>query len=310
MDFAFAGYELNALIELALRSPETGGFLSLAGTLGLLVVMVRMFRRAHWIEDLPTSTLRGAAQGYAEFSGRGTALKDMPLFSPLSGLACLWYRYRIEKRVTHRTSHGVRGTWETLTKAESDRAFLLEDNAGQCLVHPAGAEITPHYREIWHGGVPHPGGKPSIPKRWMVSIGDYRYTEELILPAENLYVLGWFESLQPGPTLETEFRESLARLKTSREELLHRFDRDRDGTISAEEWDEAREAVKMELLRARAEKPAEESIQTLTVPADRSLPFLISTISQASLLRRYQLWGWCSLGGALILLYIALRVLL
>src|SRR6266542_4039224 len=54
------------------------------------------FRRMRQIEDIPTSKIASAAQGYVELLGRSVPIPDCPVLAPLSQLPCCWYRYTIE----------------------------------------------------------------------------------------------------------------------------------------------------------------------------------------------------------------------
>lgn len=106
---------------------------ALAGAISLLA-WTSTTRRRRAIDDTPTSRIAAAAQGYVELQGVGKQLAGLPLLSPLSGLPCLWYRYRIERRDSD-------NRWVHEDSGESDGSFILDDGSGECLVDPEGAEL-------------------------------------------------------------------------------------------------------------------------------------------------------------------------
>ena len=55
------------------------------------------------------------------------------LVSPINGLPCLWYRYRVERK---NGDH-----WEHVESGASHDTFGISDGSGQLLVDPDGAEI-------------------------------------------------------------------------------------------------------------------------------------------------------------------------
>ncbi len=48
------------------------------------------YRRYRQIQDLPTSKVASAAQGYVELTGRGELLDGSPVISRLGGRQCCW----------------------------------------------------------------------------------------------------------------------------------------------------------------------------------------------------------------------------
>jgi len=112
-------------------------FLLLAGTITGLVLFYRGFgllQRKRFIEDVPTSTVRGAALGLVEVGG--TATGDSTLVAPLSQLDCYFYQLT---------------AWTTKKVAEESLCvpFFLDDETGRLLVDPKGAEldITPNFSQ-------------------------------------------------------------------------------------------------------------------------------------------------------------------
>lgn len=126
---------------VALTTPGSAfmqiNFLLLAGTVSGLVLFYRGFgllQRKRFIEEIPTSTIRGAALGLVEVSG--TATGDCTLVAPLSQLDCYFYQLT---------------AWGTKKVAEESLCvpFYLDDETGRLLVDPEGAklDITPGYSQ-------------------------------------------------------------------------------------------------------------------------------------------------------------------
>ena len=141
-------------------------------------------KRYRTVADTPTSRIASAPQGYIEITGRGQQPPGASLVSPLSGLPCLWYRYRIERR------NGDR--WEYVESGISHDTFGVSDGSGQLLVDPDGAEI--------------------ITSRKQVSNTDgYRRTEWTLIEGETLYVIGEHVTLG-GPNAVLDKKADLATL--------------------------------------------------------------------------------------------------
>jgi len=106
------------------------------------------------IEDTPTAKIRSAHQGYVELEGAGRLMDGPPIIAKLSGLPCVWFRYKIEHQIkTHYKGH-TQTRWEVIEKGESTETFWLEDETGRVvIVHEAprsfgpGAEIMARLME-------------------------------------------------------------------------------------------------------------------------------------------------------------------
>lgn len=250
----------------------------------------RSLHRARIIEDLPTARIRSAHQGYLELEGEGRLLDGAPIAGPLTGTHCLWYRYRIEHRETHRDSRGRRSSsWSTIQSGVSDGLFAIDDGTGRCIVDPDGAEVVTVDRDVWYGYDEFPRQGPPASKSWFrLGGGDYRYTEERLMPGA-VYALGWFNTVRNAPgDVNTEVALLLRDWKGDQPGLLSRFDRDGDGRLDATEWDAAREAALQEVIRLRSHRPhAPDSNLLSRAPSDRH-PFLLSAVPQQALSARYR----------------------
>ena len=274
-------------------SPEAFGFgsalLGIGTCIGFYLIW-RSLHRARIIEDMPTARLRSAPQGYVELEGAGRLLDGPPIVGPLTGTHCLWYRYKIEHQETNQDSRGRRSShWNTLQSGTSDALFLLDDGTGRCIIDPDGAEVSVASRDVWYGHDEFPRRGPPRNKSWFrLGSGDYRYTEERLMPGP-LYVLGWFCTLRNAPgDVNSEVALLLRDWKGDQPGLLTRFDRNGDGQVDATEWDAARAAALREVLRQRSQRPHAPSSNVVTrSPSDRH-PFLLSAVPQRVLTRRYR----------------------
>jgi hypothetical protein len=247
-------------------------------------------RRFRAIEDTPTAKVASTAQGDVELSGTAEAVSGKPQVCPLTGTSCLWYFFKIERY----ERRGKNSSWVTVSSGRSTDVFGLRDNTGLAVVVPFNADVTSRRHRQWRGSTPSPLAGPSAGGLFSGG-GSYRYTQDLILPGDPVYVLGWFETLSGLPASGTSLIEKLRQIKRNPKELLSRYDLNKDGEISLEEWDAARSSIEAELQRQAATSPTVPDVHTLHFPPPESQsPFLISTFSQEELLvtykRRALLW--------------------
>lgn len=249
----------------------------------------RYLRRARLIEDTPTQKARSAAQGYAELSGRVQALMDASLRAPLSGLACLWYRYRVEQRVTDSRN---RVSWRTIEHGVSDRWFKLVDETGAIAVDPRGADVDTPAQYRWEGDfVPDLSLNLSAEILSFVSArnfnGRYRLTEQRIHVGERLYTLGLLKNVQSHQRdagVRGEVSALLREWKQDQAALKARFDVNHDDRIDQDEWVLAQEAAQTAVLQRAPTAPA---LNVLCADTD-ARPYILSTYPPVQLARRYR----------------------
>ncbi len=263
------------------------------------------------IEDTPTAKIRSAPQGYVELEGMGKLMDGPPIIAKLSGLPCVWFRYKIEQQVkTHHNGH-TQTRWEVIEKGESTETFWLQDDTGRVVVDPEGADVTPQHKDSWRssssvGGIAHlPAGVSNFFTS-NIGSGAYRLTEERINPGERLYALGLLKSVSSYtsmPTVDEDVRELLKDWKKDQPMLLQRFDLNRDGKIDEIEWRLARAQARRETMKNREELVfhSADGLNVLGPTRDGSRPYILSAFTQAELTKRYKLWAALYAGACFLL---------
>jgi hypothetical protein len=256
--------------------------------------------RARHIEDVPTSKIRSAAQGYVELIG--IAHPDQaPLKAPLTGKTCLWYDFCIERY----TRTGKTHSWRTVRRGQSDHSFYLRDDTGECHLHPQGADILPKQRLRWYGNTERPmnyGGSGG--SGILFGSGRYRYTERRISEGDPVYALGLFQTLQPqSPSEQGRVRmtDLITKWKKDHDSLLSRFDANGDGEIDMKEWEAARQQAANQARNYVLTNYDGEQVHVLAKPPGRRQHFIIACKRPLGLVRSYRLKGWGLLALSLVL---------
>lgn len=260
----------------------------------------KAWARNRLIEDTPTSRVRSAAQGYVELNGVGVPPADAPPNGPLTGLACTWWRYKIEER----RYSGRSRSWCTIESDTCATPFVLDDGTGRCLIDPRGAEVFPGVTTIWYGAEAWP--QVRIPPGsgafgWLVDTfvtDKYRYTEYRLQPHEHVYAIGAFRSLGGVDAEDPDAAAAnlLHDWKQDQAALLARFDANHDGTLSAAEWEQARAAARRQVEDGRATATRPPSVNVLADPMD-GRAFLLAAAQGESLARRFRRSALAGIGG-------------
>ena len=236
------------------------------------VAWMLSLKRMLAIGSTPTSRIGSAAQGYVELIGRAKPHPGGALRSRFTLLPCVWYQYSVDQRQED-------GKWHRVESGRSDESFLLDDGTGLCLIDPEHAEVLPRSTEV------------------ATKEQDYRYTESLILPGEQVYAIGEFSTIggeNADLNLTQDVSELLGTWKKNKPALLTRFDLDHDGQISEKEWMLARAQARREVRKTHNEIRTQPGTHMLHQPHDGRL-FLISNVDAEKLRRRYTYWAWMHL---------------
>ena len=250
---------------LQLNAVQYGGAAALVALAlaAVLVLCFRGLRTLRLIEDMPTSQVRSAAQGYVEFEGKVECADGKPLRSPLQDIPCVWWRYRVEEMDPGED----RGAGRRVEGGRSHECFVMRDGTGACVIDPDQAQIVGAETRAW-------------------TQGTRRFEESVIRAGQPLYALGLFRTPE-NHAEDAERREVGALISTwqlDRLELARRFDANRNGTLDDAEWAAAWQAATAEVRARRPDRPTE--LHVLCRPADRR-PYLLSVLSQRTLASRY-----------------------
>lgn len=226
-------------------------------------------RRARAIAELATSRIGSAAQGYVELHARASVEPGNLIISPLSGISCIWYRYRVYSKDNSDRE------WREIDSATSDAVFEIGDSTGSCQVDPDHAEVI-------------------APERRVTYQGDYKRVEELLFGGGLIYVLGEF-STTGGAASALSLNEDVGALlgewKQDSAGLKRRFDLNADGMVDLKEWELARQLAIRTVEKQHREIRAEAGVHVMRAPQDGRL-FLISGLSPHKLRQRYLWWSF------------------
>jgi hypothetical protein len=278
---------------------------SAIGAIGSFWFAHKKWRENRMVADLPTSRVRSAAQGYIELTGHGVMLPNKTTTAPLTRKPCTWWHYTIvDNRSKSRTM---------VDRATSEAPFLLDDGTGRCLIDPRGAEVFAVAKDVWYGAtewpeVRLPAGDGLVGKLTdlLFSGGRYKYTETRLQPNETVCAVGAFRTLG-GVSVDDPEAAAAALLhdwKRDQKTLLQRFDRNHDGVLDGEEWEQARAAARREITEHMVVKPQAGEFPVLSQPPD-GRAFLLSASDGNALARRLRLGS-----AALIALGVCLSALL
>jgi hypothetical protein len=214
------------------------------------VCWYRALMKKRLVENVPTSRIASAAQGYVEISGRIEKVDGCTVTGALSGAPCVWYRYMISEASRDSDSDSSK------VSEQGGRGvpFLLRDETGECLVDPEGAAVT-------------------CERTYSQARGRLRYSEWALLPGDSVYVVGAFTS-RTAPAEGAPDRQVRALIKQWLEkprEFVKRFDADGDRRIGATELAQAHHAARAELAGRTV---AQGGVHELSDPGD-GRPFMI-----------------------------------
>jgi hypothetical protein len=168
-------------------------------------------------------------------------------------------------------------------------------------------------KDVWYGAtewpeVRLPAGDGLVGKLTdlLFSGGRYKYTETRLQPNETVCAVGAFRTLG-GVSVDDPEAAAAALLhdwKRDQKTLLQRFDRNHDGVLDGEEWEQARAAARREITEHMVVKPQAGEFPVLSQPPD-GRAFLLSASDGNALARRLRLGS-----AALIALGVCLSALL
>lgn len=239
------------------------------GTLPLIIALLLFWygfyflRLKRQVENTPTSRVRSIAMGMVEVKGR--AIRQYALLSPMSHTPCVFYRLTKYRR------REKNNQWDVSSISNSDNVpFLLEDETGRVEIDPLGCRVS--------AGTRNEGTPGRIGLFDSNNDSNDKWVEDIVVEGTLLYVLGYASVKRDrGPTLTEKKIEALRELKQNPHKL-QKFDRDGDGRISQDEWDEARTATEQEILRQSLAENARKKKQEehITIGKKTGRPLVIS----------------------------------
>jgi len=238
--------------------------------------MTKWWTHSRMIEDVPTSKVRSASQGYVELVGFAQMMNGPVIVSPLTQKTCVWYRYKIEEKVKSHDSNGrTRSYWRVVKHETSDQLFLLEDDTGRCVIDPDDADVITTNKRTWYK-------RTVSPTR--------RYTEELITDNEPLYAIGLFKTVAnvERQKQKEQLNHLLREWKNDPNQLLHDYDIDRNGELSIEEWEHARLAAERQIKREHGHLEKLEQLNVLKSSPHKNQGFILSTTPEHELISKYK----------------------
>jgi len=161
------------------------GLFALCGYFGFRFAKIKRL-----IENIPTSKTKGVTYGLAEIKGRIQPIDDVTLNAPLTGTACVWYRYLVkEKQRTGKSSN-----WVTISDDTNHIYFMCEDREGQLKIDPSKAEVITRHKRTKRSG-------------------NMRYTQWMVKSTDSLYAIG-------SAKIDTQHPDKLMLAKDKRDGLL------------------------------------------------------------------------------------------
>jgi hypothetical protein len=256
--------------------------LSLLGLSFGLYDFFRRWRQQRMLQDTPAARIRSAPQGYVKLTGRAKPLSGKTLRAPLTGRSCVWWKYTV-----HTRANGPGTLWRVEDRGASDQPFLLTEQADQCLVDPAGADIEPSERRIWCGESPLMPTFSVLGFSPFASAQTNRYMEAIIIEDAQLSVLGELrsDSGSVANSLEDEAAVRLSQWKADQKTLLARFDSNHDGRIDTVEWERARTAARDEVEQERLQRVPQQRLRLILKPTE-GRPYLIAALPCEQLVTR------------------------
>lgn len=224
------------------------GKLAVGFVIGLVLIYdgFGKWQQLRLMQDTPTERIRSVAAGRTELNGTARALEGT-LPRPFTDGECLVATYEIEEW----RSDDDGGHWDTIDEGVLVREFALDDGTGTIRVAPtedATYEISDRYTtEVTVGGSESepPEIRAFLRTHTSVDAGDStgltgmlfdskrRYTEAVVPPGTDLYVLGGATPTRDGGGSNAD------RLVLGRDEASDEFiisDRSEDALVSSYRW--------------------------------------------------------------------------
>jgi hypothetical protein len=226
------------------------------------------FRRKRAIEDVPTSTVAAAAQGYVELRGVAEAAPGHTLRGRLTGAPCVWQRYVMKKKDN-------RGQYVDADWGSFGVPLLLRDQTGECLVDAGRAEVVCTWCQQWEED-------DRRCEEWSIRVGD------------PIHAIGFFSSggTDGDSQLNMKVAYELASEQRNAAAFAARYDTNGDGKVDVREAAVARGAKR----REEEQRLAGQGGPTTLGPSPDGRPFLLSSGGQERVSTHYAFLAVVHLG--------------
>jgi hypothetical protein len=271
------------------------------------------------IDGIATSKVRSLAMGTVELFGRTESFQD--LVDPVYELACVYY----EVEAKEQRGSGKNSSWVTIYRNRSPFPFYLADETGRIPVLPAGAKLymdrdldfTTNAVDRFFAASAADPVQRFVSRLSCASGATVRIEATILREQEPLYVLGYAApSLTPltlGERISGAARQAAASLLELARQLkadparMKALDKNKDGTVDAQEWDEGLKAYRAEMdqkaqVEALAPLPPEEIVvrkspEGLLILSDKSEKDIVKSLGRRAFLE--------ILGGPALVLWCA-----
>ena len=300
--FSWLEYELHQLDRL-----EYNLLLIIVSaiSIGFLYSGYQVYRRFRIMSGTATSKIRSAPQGYVELKGVGEWMPGDSIHSPFSGRRCLWYQCTLDRRKRSKK----RTSWTNISNQVSDQLFHLVDETGKCVIDPENAHVVPEVEKQWFGDSM--DAKANLPESsFSFSQKSYRFTEKIITPATEIYLLGNFQTKRHVPAesfVESETKALILEWKLKPAKYLSKFNHDANDIIQDREWNAIRQAARRQVLATLTRQ--NEAQNLMSKPAHTDQPYILSATPEEKLLKKKKwkaifafLVGFTLVGGILFCL--------
>ena len=181
------------------------GFALIGGVIEAIAGVLFFFGHRHRskgkrIDDTPTTPIRNVGEGFVEVVGRAQGSREL-LASPLSGQACVAYRFVVEEKITRTNSKGESSShWRTIVTDVQNCGLMVKDaSQASIAVNLDAAELvlkTDRHARSGFLNDASPELEETLRTRYgtsstgLVFNKTMRYSETLVEEDDELYVLG------------------------------------------------------------------------------------------------------------------------
>lgn len=212
----------------------------------------KIWRKKRLIQNTPKSKIRSLALGLVELNGKAKCYKE-PFKAPFSGKECVFYKYYIERYHPLRISNkfvpvSFGGTF--------DIPFYVQDETGKVLIKPEKFNIDLNVKSYNETTINFNSNTIDFFNKKNIKYDSFplaycklRLTEWTICEDDQIYVIG---TVKKHKFSEEEYIYNLnesAKKMGSLPPGFKEIDKNHDGFISINEWREAADNLKQQLIQ-------------------------------------------------------------